>query len=116
MHSQTYTANIWQTALEECEAMVDHAFASGMEIPAELMTLLQNISNHELVTSNSKAPISEAIEQYLPQSNAQQLTLLHNKLSAIVAPATPRTLLLMRKQTSILLMVPLTQRMKHLIG
>ena len=92
------STNVWQTAMAECDAMVDHAFASGTEIPPELMALLYDISCHEADTSKENASSAESKNNGQPTIKAQQLTLLHNKLAAIVAPASPRTLLLMREE------------------
>ena len=92
------STNVWQTAMAECDAMVDHAFASGTEIPPELMALLYDISCHEADTGNENASSAESKHNGQPTIKAQQLTLLHNKLAAIVAPASPRTLLLMREE------------------
>ncbi|MCK5188497.1 MAG: hypothetical protein KAR12_00400 [Methylococcales bacterium] len=92
------STNVWQTAMAECDAMVDHAFASGTEIPPELMVLLYDISCHEADTVNENGSSAESKNNDQPTIKAQQLTLLHNKLAAIVAPASPRTLLLMREE------------------
>ena len=92
------STNVWQTAMAECDAMVDHAFASGTEIPPELMALLYDISGHKADTGNENASSAESKNNDQTTINAQQLTLLHNKLATIVAPASPRTLLLMREE------------------
>ena len=93
------STNVWQTAMAECESMVDHAFASGTEIPPELMALLYDISCHEADTGNEDGSSAESKNDDQPTIKAQQLTLVHNKLAVIVAPATPRSLLLMREET-----------------
>ena len=60
MHSRRFiSTNVWQTAMAECEAMADHAFASGTEIPVELMTLLHNISYDEVANDYADEPSAE---------------------------------------------------------
>ena len=71
--------------LDECDAMVMHALASGMALPPNLfggIALLDSVRSGALDTLSS----SEVVE----------LTVLHGQLSHLVAPAKPHTLYLMQ--------------------
>lgn len=78
---------IWQSSLDECEAMIDYALASGMQVPAELLGLYQGIS-----AADSHEPADISAE------NMENLARLHNQLANIVKPARPRSLLLIRHE------------------
>lgn len=93
---------IWIELQHECEAMADYAFARGFEVPAELMKLLEKyteISKKKAVSGDTEVEgvvlNTPASEKGSDRVRAKQLTYLHNRLAAIVAPATPRTILLM---------------------
>lgn len=91
----TEQKNIWLELNNSCKAMANHAFSKGLQVPSELMHSLE--------------------KGY--QLKAQELTLLHNKLAELVAPAKPETIKLMADETekgSLLLFlgrVPLIRRM-----
>ena len=92
----------------ECEAMAKYALASGLKIPA---LLLQNfdalISRNTLVQERPLPGQNDASKTkgrgiggergspVLDNTDIKQLALIHSRLAQIVAPATPRTILLL---------------------
>ncbi len=62
--------------ISECEAMAKYAFASGLAVPGILMQKLETAKK-------------------MQDGGINQLTLVHERLAHIVAPATPRTILLL---------------------
>lgn len=70
--------NMREQLLHECVAMVKYALASGMRVPAAAVTTVDQ----------GRAAGADA-------SDVAALTRVHDQLSKLVAPATPRALLLM---------------------
>ena len=75
-------SDFWSSVELECQAMVKHAFAKGVKVPAKITRLLQ-------------------LQSLNPQSDsrAEQLTQIHNQLSELVSPAKPVTIMLMARET-----------------
>ncbi len=99
--------------LRECEAMAKYAFASGMKVPGTLVQTLDDLANLVLSRSgktpqaNLDSPGSEKQEaadtpapQNQPRDSVKELAAIHGRLSEIVAPATPRTLLLLATESA----------------
>jgi len=94
--SYTYSEfSLDEQILRECEAMAKYAFSSGLEVPGTLVESL-NILSQELhsVTENQKNT-SITSSTHTTTSKARELAKIHNRLAEIVAPATPRTILLL---------------------
>ncbi|WDE04388.1 hypothetical protein SG34_024090 [Thalassomonas viridans] len=74
--------DFWLSVEHECQAMVKHAFAKGVKVPAKITKLL-------------------AQQKLNPQGDdrAEQLTQIHNQLAELVSPAKPVTIMLMAKET-----------------
>lgn len=68
-----------EQVLHECSAMARYALASGMAVPPQLMATIENVRD----TTGGQA------------SDIAALTRAHTQLAKLVAPATPRALLLM---------------------
>jgi len=69
--------------LRQCEAMVRHAFASGLSVPGSLVQTLQTAARSE-DESTGIQPLAQA----------------HGRLSQIVAPATPRSILVLTDEAT----------------
>ena len=91
----------------ECEAMAKYAFASGRTVPEALVESLQTLSTQESretgeTVEAGKRPSEadaaegkEAPDTTTSTSRARALAKIHKDLAEIVAPATPRTILLL---------------------
>jgi hypothetical protein len=114
MSSDANAISIQDQLLRECRAMAKHAFASGLKLPGSLVQTLENI-----VAANVAKPDSQNKEDHsadeidtdkgqsagrltLTQSGQtiQQLVQIHGKLADLVAPATPRTILLLSEEAA----------------
>ncbi len=97
--------------LRECEAMMRHAFASGAGVPGEHVATLERIAAERardrahLAVADEGSPSSEdgPASAALPLAAcsvqaAQVLSQIHASLTRIVAPATPRTILLLDQE------------------
>ncbi|HEX2052763.1 MAG TPA: hypothetical protein VHJ78_03420, partial [Actinomycetota bacterium] len=77
--------------LRGCYAMARYALGSGKAVPANIMDSLHLLKTAGLDASELPGPSGK------PQSAIALLTRAHTQLSQIVAPATPRTLLLVEE-------------------
>lgn len=84
----TATNSLVKQGILECEAMAKYAFASGLKLPG---SLLQQIRDLE-VSFNDTMPNTSPLMMH-------QLGSCHARLSRLIAPATPRTILLLDGQT-----------------
>lgn len=66
----------------ECEAMMRYAFASGIRVPSEIGLQVSGFAPEPRDTVGSGQP-----------ADPKRLVETHNQLAALVAPATPRTIL-----------------------
>ncbi len=95
--------------LQESEAMTKHALASGLDVPPPLVQKLETVL---LEVSRDESPLASAEEEAV-----RQLTAIHGRLAKIIAPATPRTILLLASDSKkvgiwrFLGAVPLIRRM-----
>lgn len=84
--------------IRECDSMAKYAFASGLSVPGTLMESLEAAKN-------------------IQSGSINKLTGVHERLAQIVAPATPRTILLLHTESekkgflNFLGPVPLIRRM-----
>jgi len=105
--TQSYIYNEYlldEQILRECEAMARYAFASGLEVPGTLVESVNFLSSQGLggaekfsensATGDQKNSGVTASRQ-TPKIKVRELAKIHNRLSEIVAPATPRTILLL---------------------
>lgn len=85
--------------LHECRAMAHYALESGFTVPADLMQSLDNAqaSLEAIEASPAAAPSDQSASA--SDSIAGKLATVHNRLVAIVAPATPRMLLLLERES-----------------
>jgi len=82
MKEENNKEDIWLRIERECEVMVKHAFAKGVNVPLKVIkTLQQQKHNHD------------------HEVKAEKLTFVHNNLAELVAPAKPETILLMADET-----------------
>jgi hypothetical protein len=79
--------------LEQCQAMARHALSSGLEVPA---TLLQTIEAFE-----SAPPQGDSAEgDDRSAASLERLAVAHQRLTSIVAPATPRAITLLMEEAA----------------
>ena len=114
MNSDTNSSSIQDQLLRECRAMAKHAFASGLKLPGSLVQTLENIA-----AANAAEPdIPNGDGRAADESDAvgcqpadplavtpsgqtiQQLVQIHGRLADLVAPATPRTILLLSDEAA----------------
>ena len=85
----------------ECEAMAHYAFTSGIKIPNAIIQMLHFCENEPAACeashdANKNTPPDSVLQT--PPASLSQIALLHGAFARIVAPATPRTILLIYKQ------------------
>lgn len=99
---------------KECVAMAKYALASGLKVPPGLMQTLEDLANHQSVNSEElsgtapEVPNSEKMSAKNgaaahPNGNdtVRTLTQIHTRLAEVLVPATPRTILILERETSI---------------
>ncbi|MDE1463459.1 hypothetical protein [Spartinivicinus poritis] len=89
--------------LIECKAMVQHAFASGLKVPANLVSSLENYELKYLKLTNQSINLHQLEDNQSNsfdslQNHAHELSIIHNQLTDIIAPAKPRTILLLERE------------------
>lgn len=82
----TSTAGVRKQLHDSCRAMTQYALASGLKLPAEVIERLQMVSPDEDGNEAENAV------------DIHRLTLIHNRLADLVAPASPKTILLLAKE------------------
>lgn len=96
--------SLQEQLLKECKAMAKYAFAEGLQVPAELANSLDTFFVEQPVQSESlpstdDASIDESSTKTKSQngskSGIKQLSQIHNQLTQLIAPAKPRTILLL---------------------
>ncbi len=99
---------IWEHTLRECLAMTEYAFAAGMKVPPDLSVKLDSLGTVAAPAAPA-VPLADATNAAADEAEAQAarhaptpaepdpqtLTLVHNRLADLVAPATPKTILLL---------------------
>lgn len=95
--------------LAECLAMAKHAFSSGLKVPGSLAEQLEYIAAQELGESTVPRDPDDTVpppvaapagSQQVRGDNAKALAVMHGQLSDIIAPATPRTVLLLAQDAA----------------
>lgn len=84
--SQSSELSCRDQAYQECVAMTRYALSSGIKLPASLAQKLESFAG--------------AGEGSASDLNARDLAIAHGRLSQIVAPATPRTILLLDRESA----------------
>lgn len=77
--------------VRECQAMAQHAFANGLKVPPEIVKVLQAYP----VQGVGEQGVEPAKGQDAPDDAVEQLAPIHGRLAEIVAPAKPRSILLL---------------------
>jgi hypothetical protein len=80
--------------LGECEAMIRHAIGNGLPVPGNLAQDL----HRELGTVLHAPADDEPNQPTGPEPDITSLMAMHSRLSRIISPANPRTLLLLAKE------------------
>ncbi len=95
-------SEVRKQVLQECEAMARHALASGLKVPGALIQVVEDARD---TSPDAQMPATTSLSR------------THGRLAMIVAPATPRTILLLAVETEksgvfmFLGRVPLVRRM-----
>jgi hypothetical protein len=117
MQSMMYETLLASISLEhhilaECLAMAKYAFSSGLKVPGWLTERLDNIAvqelgeevkqsiTHDMPSAEDQHAPHESLPQGERSANAKELAAIHGRLSEIIAPATPRTVLLLATETA----------------
>jgi hypothetical protein len=80
----------------ESHCMFKHAKSQGLTVPATIASSLYIIRNKYNAAEQQQQP--EKAELLLPSQDVQRLSEIHNSLSKIIAPATPRTIAILCKE------------------
>jgi hypothetical protein len=80
----------------ETHCMFKHAKSQGLNVPSTIASSLYNIKN-KYTTAERLEPADKS-EQLLSSQDVQSLSEIHNSLSKIIAPATPRTIAILCKE------------------
>lgn len=87
----------------ECTAMAKHAFASGMQVPGKVIRVLDRFTAETPAEGKEPggAPPGEPVfeEGQMDTMDSCPLISAHERLTKIVEPAKPRTILLMDKES-----------------
>jgi hypothetical protein len=100
-------ASLHDHLLRECIAMAKYALASGLKVPPGLMQDLEDLSTHQVNGNHRGASNSEKSSDPVGQATAlngsnhtvTRLAQIHTRLAEILAPASPRTVLLMENES-----------------
>ncbi len=87
-------SNIWFQLEKECKAMVKHAFAKGLKVPGSLMEDLE----HQLTVFRQQHFSQPGTPQQSEKADINKLTQIHNRLTEVVFPAKPESLLLIAEE------------------
>lgn len=102
--------------LRECEEMAEYAFASGMRVPPGVMQVVETAVQASRESDSGDAPYDPTGQEIA------RLTAVHEQLAKVVAPATPRALVILadhRKEAGFfgpLFPVPFIRRMMVTAG
>ncbi len=110
-HTQNENSELYQQILNECDAMARYAMASGLTLPGTLVQRLDGFLTGNL-SAVQELPELNTLMKSAPRktdvaeppgcgvnTSARQLALVHNRLARIVAPAKPRTILLLAEES-----------------
>lgn len=75
--------------LRECEEMAEYAFASGLRVPARVMQTVEAAVHASRESDSGDSPYDPTGQEIV------QLTAAHEQLAKVVAPATPRALVIL---------------------
>ena len=100
-------ASLHHHLLSECVAMAKYALASGLKVPPGMMQDLEDLSTYQVNGSSREAPGPEEpagpparpASQNGQKETVRKLTQIHIRLAEILAPASPRTVLLMENES-----------------
>jgi hypothetical protein len=103
-NSKNSGISLQEQLIKECKAMAKYAFAEGLQVPTEIAISLDSISVDQPIQSEYLTPSGDAgidksstktKSQNGSKSNIKQLSQIHNQLTQLIAPAKPRTILLL---------------------
>lgn len=91
--------------LSECSAMAKYALASGLKVPPGLMQTLNDLTDQfqldadDLASSESKGQEGSSNGVKPKNHTVNRLTQIHSRLAEILAPSSPRTVLLLENES-----------------
>ena len=97
----------------ECVAMARYAFASGLKVPAALVQTLEDITREDIARSqpaggdatNPQGTAALGRDQSPPppagRDRVKSLASIHTRLAELLAPASPRTVLLLENEARV---------------
>ncbi len=103
-NSKNSGISLQEQLIKECKAMAKYAFAEGLQVPMELANSLDSFLVEQPIQSEYLAPSGDAgidksstktKTQNGSKSSIKQLSQIHNQLTQLIAPAKPRTILLL---------------------
>lgn len=98
-------SELYSQLRNECEAMALYAFTSGIKIPSTIIQMLPlckvetPFEKEEASVPGKSAEVNPETETQSQSIPLRQIALLHGAFSKIIAPATPRTILLIHNQS-----------------
>ena len=108
--TKAYPPGVGPQLLAACKAMAAYAFGAGSRVPESLVSRLEKAEAQLQLQSDSTDGDALSPEYDKPQPDGppkngknvgdpiETLTHIHNRLAEIVAPATPRTILLLAQE------------------
>lgn len=88
------TNEYWNEVEDECQAMLKHCFSMGENVPVTVSETLEELL---LENPDNFDESGVQVETKLPR-RAKRLTEIHNTLAKIIAPASPKTVLLIARE------------------
>lgn len=90
----------------ECRAMIEHAQANGKAVPAQVLTLMEKLDLRKMMLQDPTNSDYRARALDFQQNSAHeteadlmgQLAAAHSIMSKVVAPATPATVMMLKKE------------------
>ncbi|MGH2840189.1 MAG: hypothetical protein ACRDKY_05120 [Solirubrobacteraceae bacterium] len=81
-------SSLGEQVLRECDAMARYALESGMSVPSDVIRFVDGALEAQRAGGASRS-----------RADLDRLSKAHDKLAAVVAPATPRTILLLAQRS-----------------
>lgn len=101
IHNPDVNVTLREQLIEESAAMAKYALASGLGVPGDIVETLEAFTNQKItVTGSAGEPAKDKPSEDQPQRkfDIRELNTIHAKLSRIVDPAKPRTILLLDRE------------------
>ena len=87
-----HTLSIQKQLVYECDAMLRYAYSSGLKVPPSAAEVYETVAQ--------KVQREKAGSEQLSPADIKKLSRVHSKLALVVAPANPRSILLVQNHRS----------------